>query len=825
MVQGLDYIFCLIDANNKFYRILADGTVSLSTEPYFLEFSPSGWNDIAIQNVKNKRYWSIDRSLTLPLDYVRDGAKIIKDVFYKKGINETMYLVISGQELEYHGVATGTLTVITGGNPLTSGANTGTITGPPNATAYIRIQFTQGGGLASINGTIGSQPVNLISLTPSSLYTIQLDGTGSASYSLVFTPSTGIPTSATMDIVNQDGQQPGYGFWYKRLYKGEIDFSNFSHESAKVNVATLEDGLPKFLKSNENTVYEFNMNVPEAVMVKMDGIKLHEKLNYNDISEMPINFSYYGQSFRMPTTFITNEGDSVGVEYQSQSIESTTGFSWDDRIKLDNYVFKNLNSFPVALKISGVTEIKCTGMVSSPAYGFRARFITSDMDLVDQNLYQIPFGDLGGGNQGTPPMTIGETYSAEFVIENVIVNPNQHLSFEGFFSGGAGVEAVIEMTKNSNFKIEFISRHPATYIRAFRPNYLFSYLVSKITELQYVAALSAYFENYKNVVFTSGNSLRGIDSAKLKTSFSSFFQFWDCFDSVALVNKTSGVDVLRKKDTVDITNSIRINSPENGSVKISVATDYLFNELEIGQPELDNEVGQINGNNEYNTKMLFSTGVSKAPAKLDKVTKYKTSCYEAEKVRLQTFEKDTTDYKDDNTVYVLHIEDELQPPDGDSVPAHYKLDRSLNDGASGLLEPETVFNILFTPKRSILRNSDFIHSCFYKGDAEILAFKSADKNSELVAGGIIEKADINIGSLSSAFFIPIYIEGSFPPPANLSDILEEDPFKTFVFDINGEDFIGIMMENSINPSKRNTQNYEFLSIASNDLTKLIDYYG
>ena len=79
--------------------------------------------------------------------------------------------------------------------------------------------------------------------------------------------------------------------------------------------------------------------------------------------------------------------------------------------------------------------------------------------------------------------------------------------------------------------------------------------------------------------------------------------------------------------------------------------------------------------------------------------------------------------------------------------------------------------------------------------------------------------------MSSAFFIPIYIEGDFPPPVNLSDILEEDPFKTFVFDINGEDFIGIMMKNCINPSKRNTQNYEFLSIASNDLTKLIDYNG
>ena len=49
-------------------------------------------------------------------------------------------------------------------------------------------------------------------------------------------------------------------------------------------------------------------------------------------------------------------------------------------------------------------------------YGVRARLITSDMDLVDQNLYQIPFGDLGGGNQGTPPMTIGETYAGLLTI-------------------------------------------------------------------------------------------------------------------------------------------------------------------------------------------------------------------------------------------------------------------------------------------------------------------------------------------------------------------------------------------------------------------------
>ena len=57
---------------------------------------------------------------------------------------------------------------------------------------------------------------------------------------------------------------------------------------------------------------------------------------------------------------------------------STTGFSWDDRIKLDNYVFKDLNSFPVALKISGVLCYDvlrcgvvglCSGLCGSRAQG------------------------------------------------------------------------------------------------------------------------------------------------------------------------------------------------------------------------------------------------------------------------------------------------------------------------------------------------------------------------------------------------------------------------------------------------------------------------
>ena len=43
-------------------------------------------------------------------------------------------------------------------------------------------------------------------------------------------------------------------------------------------------------------------------------------------------------------------------------------------------------------------------------------------------------------------------------------------------------------------------------------------------------------------------------------------------------------------------------SPALSSFKCSVAKELLFNEIEVGFPELSNEVGIINGKQEFNSK-------------------------------------------------------------------------------------------------------------------------------------------------------------------------------------------------------------------------------
>jgi len=160
--------------------VIANGKIVLKNKPYLLEFSPEGWDGIAVQNILNRRYWGIDRSVSVPLSYVQDGAKILKHILLNKGIEESVYLVIAKQEIDY-------------------------------------------------------------------------------------TPGV------------------SYGYWYKQIYRGEVDFSTYDHSGVKVTCNTLEDGLPKYLKANENTTYELPMNVADAIFVKMDGIKLHESINYQII--------------------------------------------------------------------------------------------------------------------------------------------------------------------------------------------------------------------------------------------------------------------------------------------------------------------------------------------------------------------------------------------------------------------------------------------------------------------------------------------------------------------------------------------------------------
>jgi len=97
-MQGKDFIYFLFDENNNSYYQYGD-TVLLSASLKPLEFTPDGWKKIQIQNQRNQTYFAIDRSFTVPLEYVKDGAQILKHIYYNFGVEAKVYMSVCEQRL------------------------------------------------------------------------------------------------------------------------------------------------------------------------------------------------------------------------------------------------------------------------------------------------------------------------------------------------------------------------------------------------------------------------------------------------------------------------------------------------------------------------------------------------------------------------------------------------------------------------------------------------------------------------------------------------------------------------------------------------------
>ena len=718
-MQGPTYIFALQDSSNRFWQVNADGSVSLSNDPYLLEFSPAGWDDIAIQNVRNRQFWGIDRSVTIPLTYIKDGAKIIKHVVYSRGIEDKLFLTICVLAVEYN---------------------------------------------------------------------------------------------------------PGvdYGYWYKQIYKGEVNTTDFAHNDAKVTCTTVEDGLPKHMKANQNTVYELPMNVPEAVQVKMDGINLRNKVNYgtigiDDAGGGAVGFENYGT---MPIILGNQEGDGYGVTYLSVNIEGIGRLPSDYNnfiANSDNWVFKNESLVNVDFTLTGRKKFSCTAESTGGIGG---------SDSLD-----IFFVKTGGTKYNIVTglvLATGQVYDYTYTF-NITLQPGEVLYAIRWFYRTTDTEqngtGVILWSEDSFDTITVTTRRPSTFVPHLPGQYIMQQLINRMTAGEYSAAVSSYLATHTNKVFTCGNAIRGLADPVLKIKITDFFKWWDSYDSVELKVIGSTVDIDRKQNLIDTANIIDLPAPAYGSLKVTVAKEYLFNEVEVGYPEIKSDVGALNGNQEFNCKFNFSLGTVKNPAKIDKVSPVKASCYEQEKIRTTVLDKTTTDYKSDNDVFVNVIDLTQVPAAGDD-PAHYLLDRSLNASVtSGLLEPETVWNLAISPARMLQNNLQFIRSCTYRMDGRALAFQTADKNKTLVCAGVTESADIPVGDMGAQFFMPWTLDGDFPAPDDLLQLLDENPLQVFRFPVDGQNFIGIMTKVSIAHSSRKVQDYQFLSGPENDFTKLINYTG
>jgi hypothetical protein len=207
--------------------------------------------------------------------------------------------------------------------------------------------------------------------------------------------------------------------------------------------------------------------------------------------------------------------------------------------------------------------------------------------------------------------------------------------------------------------------------------------------------------------------------------------------------------------------------------------------------------------------------VTRTIRELNLVSNYKAGMYDIEFTRVNLEGKNTTNSSTDNDVFFLHVE---KFPQQDGT---YKLFRAQYSSVSGLLDKDSAFNIELSPKRCLQRHGAYLRACFFYQSTGVLKFESAERNADMIAGGISEKADQPISLLGQPMFVPIEFTFDCPMPENMIEQMETQPQRPITFTWNGTQFKAYPTDISIQPADNADQTVTALCAVGNDLTKLI----
>jgi hypothetical protein len=157
----------------------------------------------------------------------------------------------------------------------------------------------------------------------------------------------------------------------------------------------------------------------------------------------------------------------------------------------------------------------------------------------------------------------------------------------------------------------------------------------------------------------------------------------------------------------------------------------------------------------------------------------------------------------------------------------YQLRRKTYTTINGIINDGTVFNIELSNRRCLQNHLRWLRSSFDHLDMKYLEFLTTDKNADLQtidADGntITEKANIQIGTMGEKVYLPYFFKLDIKSPQNLLELMNANHDGVFEYTKEGLALDGFPIEISTNDATLATQTYQLLASANNNLELLIN---
>lgn len=700
--------------------------------------TPDGWQNIELTWGRNVEYWGVFRSVSTPLQFVEDGARILRHIYYGGGYNTDF----------------------------------------------------------------------------------------------------GVEAKCTLTIFKQN---PDNGVW-DFYYSGDIDFSQFKDEAFKVTVNVIESGLNAYLNAYADTNFAIPINIDDSVRLLLDGIWLESGVEF-----VPIRGKIEGRSqtngyIQLSKAFamIAEEG-AYKAMYPRQTamvapfIEANPIKDIGQSINANSATLYYVEALtPLLIKTVKISENLHVqnGTAGSSPFQFRIRMLATNSQntvVFSQILYVNPI-IFGTGTYQNFSVDINTSVSCQleeggkvFIIyefDTLQNNGTQPITLTRFDSEENPENSLKYITKfSSAFRLK------ETEVRGYRIPTVFDKLCRlmsnntgagtspEISSPNYIS----YDSRPNNVLMTCGDALRNLTTPQLpaiSTNFNEFFKSIGSLYSLGLgiegnYYRLSPISYFLNKDI------IISDLGDVSELEIAPAKEYIFNGFTIGYE--DQEYDEVNGRDEYNTKHEYKLPITTLSNKKDMVSNYRADIYGIETYRANLSQKTTTDSASDNDTFIIQME-------GVATDGVYRILRP-SGTISGVLYPQTAYNIPLTPKRSLWRNAPLIASTSEGLINKVISYQLSKKNNNLQSnigsGLIIEKADVNTNTLPEPLFLPVLFTFTCVPPDNIASLMATNPIGCFIFTYNGVQFKGFPMKVGTKPATWESYEMTLLATPDTDITQLI----
>ena len=298
-----------------------------------------------------------------------------------------------------------------------------------------------------------------------------------------------------------------------------------------------------------------------------------------------------------------------------------------------------------------------------------------------------------------------------------------------------------------------------------------------------------------------------------------------CLEDLRYFYRGTPNSAMSNQAALDLGVNIDVKSPR------FEVSDMCVNSIKGGYE--DPQLTALNASQEVNSSVAYGTLITSPVRELDITSPINAACFAIEEKRIQpgysqpssglsgTFYLNSAASRSDNSNHFVWITTVPDSVSGFYQPLTCAAGCKLFSGVDG-----SYYNWMLSPKRNLLRGTNYLASIFDKMQGYQILLTQAKKNSALVTvdmnGFRVSESDpVNISDLGSQIFLPYYDNLTTGLDFNAEQLLSVNPYGEIWYMYRGINWKGFIAEVSVDKGENTPQTFKVLLSPSNDLSKRV----